>query len=124
MRQFIKNIVARIRRPRKNPTFRIKDDMCWFDWFIFNDDTDCTFSVSEKVTNQQVLTFESPASQPDKITPMVRELFGIKGVETVKLAPYTLKIEWAKVFKPREIMPQAKAIIIKHLAPVSQTAKL
>jgi len=71
----------------------------------------CTLWVSGQVTREMILTFTSP----EKKTPLINDLFRIKGIKRVIPTPYEVKVEKESVFDWQEILPEAEKIIIKHL---------
>lgn len=73
------------------------------------------FHVSEQVTGLPVLTYSGPSAQLHLQTPLVRALFGIKGVAEVRLEPYRVRIEHGEVFDPYDLIPEIDAVILKHL---------
>lgn len=50
-----------------------------------------------------------------KKTPLIYDLFRIKGIKRVIPNSYEVKIEKESVFDWQEILPEAEKIIIKHL---------
>lgn len=75
----------------------------------------CIIHVSERVIHRHVTTFDSPGAQPEEMTPMVHELFGVKGVSEIILRAYEVSIIKGSVFSWEEILPQVEAVILKHL---------
>ena len=76
----------------------------------------CTLHVSEEVaTEPWILTFEGPEAQPKEMTPMVRNLFRVKGVSKVTLQRYEVSIGKGRVYDWKELLPQIEAILLKGL---------
>lgn len=75
----------------------------------------CCLHFSEPATTECILSYMGPNSQLDKQTPMIEELFKVRGITEMFLKPYELQIEKAKVFEWGEILPKAEKIVIKHL---------
>lgn len=75
----------------------------------------CTLHVSEAVTSEQILTFDSSAYQVEKMTPMVRALFDIRGVAKVTLRPYVVGIYKARVFSWQELLPSIERVVMDSL---------
>lgn len=73
------------------------------------------FFVSEELTSTQGLTFHSRDSQPDKQTNLVRKLFEIKGVRSVTLFSYTIRIHKAEVFGWDELRPEIEEVVLREL---------
>lgn len=71
----------------------------------------CSFHVSGKITREMILTFTSP----EKKTPLIDDLFRIKGVKRVILRHCEVMLEKESVSDWEEILPEAKKIIIQHL---------
>lgn len=82
--------------------------------FVPNPDM-CIFHVSEVVTDQRILSFDSLNAQPEKKTPMVRELQSIKGLVRITIQPYMISIEKGRVFNWREILPRIDEVLLEHL---------
>ncbi len=74
----------------------------------------CWISVSEQVTQEGRLTFTGPKVQPNKMTPMVQELFGIKGVATITLLPYKIIIDKG-AFSWVDLQQPIEDVLRKHL---------
>jgi len=88
----------------RNKDFRLKHQ-------FYPNPNYCTLRVSGQVTREMILTFTSP----EKKTPMINDLFRIKGIKRVTPEPYEVKLEKENVFDWQEILPEAEKIIIKHL---------
>jgi len=74
-----------------------------------------TFHVSEQVTDDYILTFESPKWQAKKKTPMVDKLFSIKGVSKITLQALEIGIEKGQVFTWEELRPKIEEVILTEL---------
>jgi len=97
------------RRTGQDQSFRLKVERDWF-----NTPHAADFHVSERVvTYPSFLTFNHPESQPDKQPPYIKQLFDIQGVSHVTLTSHTIRVQWAKTFSHKEIIPQVKAVLIK-----------
>lgn len=104
--------ILQVRYANWNGEFRLKN-------VISPDNTDfCTINVSEEVTSRTILSFDSRDSQPQERTPMVCELFNVKGVRTIYLKPYEISVIKGSVFSWREVLPDVERVILKHLAAV------
>lgn len=79
-----------------------KPDRCWID-------------VSKQVTLKGRLTFNGPEAQPAEMTPMVRELFAIKGVATVILLSYKIIIDKGNTFSWNELQQPVEDVLCKYL---------
>ncbi len=73
------------------------------------------FHVSTELISVVALSFYSRDAQPEKQTEMVKQLFAIRGVTTVQLHPYKIRIEKARVFGWEELQPEIETTILKHL---------
>lgn len=71
----------------------------------------CRLWVSGQLTREMILTFTSA----EKKTPLINDLFRIKGIKRVIPNSYEVKVEKESVFDWQEILPEAEKIIIKHL---------
>lgn len=71
------------------------------------------FHISEKVTDEYVISFGSPNSQIGKQPLYVKKLFAILGVYEVLLYPYYIVVKWGKVFSAKEIVPKVEKIVIE-----------
>ena len=100
--------ILQVRYANWNGEFRLKQE------FHPNPNV-CTLHVSDMVTKMIILTFESPNCQPKEMTPMVKTIFGIKGVARVTLKPYAIGIEKARVFSWQELLPSVEKIVLEHL---------
>jgi hypothetical protein len=99
---------------KENNHFRIESEMSndtGHDLYIFH--------VSEQVTRKSIITFSSPDSQKDKQTPMIQDLFQIKGVADLWIYPYRVFIRKGHVFTWDELVPKIEAVLRKHLQPVA-----
>lgn len=75
----------------------------------------CTIHVSEPIIDNTILTFESPLWQLDKMTPMVKDLFDVKGISKVTLQRYTVSLMKGKVYRWEELISAIDEIVLKHL---------
>ena len=75
----------------------------------------CSVHVSEIITEETILTFDSPSRQWEKQIPLVVELFQIKGVRRVTVEPYEVSIEKGCVFSWDELLPRIEEVLLKHL---------
>jgi len=75
----------------------------------------CTLHVSEALIESATLSFDGPTSQPRKITPMVRDLFSIRGVAHITLRPYEVEIRKGNVFSWQELLPSLERVVLEHL---------
>ena len=100
--------VLQVRYANWNGEFRLKHE------YPPNPDI-CVLYVSAQVTRSATLTFDSPDSQPKEMTPMVRALFSIRGVDKVWLHPYEVSIVKARVFSWQEILPEVEKVVLEHL---------
>ena len=77
----------------------------------------CVMHVSERVlsSNRSVVTFDHPTAQPEYMTPMISNIFKVRGVSEVILRDYIVAIVKARVYSWDEILPQVEAIVLKHL---------
>ena len=100
--------VLQVRYANRNSEFRLKHE------YFPNPDI-CALHVSAQVTRSATLTFDSPDSQPGEMTPMVRALFSIKGVNKVWLHPYEVSISKARVFSWQKILPEVEKVVLEHL---------
>ncbi len=75
----------------------------------------CNVDVSKQVMRKGKLTFNGPEAQPNKMTPMVRDLFRIKGVSGVILSPYRISIDKGGVFYWIDIQQSIEEVLRKHL---------
>lgn len=93
-----------------NSKFRLKHEL-----YLSTDPDSCNIHVSERVTTETLITFSSAAGQPTKMTPMVRELFGIGGIAQIILYPYRVYLRKASVFSWEELLPRIDEVVLKHL---------
>ena len=75
----------------------------------------CWIDVSEQVTPMAKLTFGGPEAQPDKMTPLVRDLFSIKGVASVTLSPYKVILDKGRTFSWMDIQQPVEDVLRRHL---------
>jgi hypothetical protein len=75
----------------------------------------CNVHVSEEVTSEAIVTFESLHFQKDKQTPLVLALFAVKGVRRVTLHRYEIGITKGVVFSWEELLPTIETVILEHL---------
>jgi len=76
----------------------------------------CNFHVSERVSQEPIISFGGVGHQEAKQTPMTRELLRLRGITGLYLHPYYIAVDKAKVFSWDELIPQVERIILKHLA--------
>jgi hypothetical protein len=100
--------ILQVRYANWNSEFRLEHE------FFPNQDF-CTFHVSDRVTDEIYLTFNSLDAQPSKQTPLVKDLLGLKGVAEVGLSPYQIRIEKARVYAWDELLSEIDRIILQHL---------
>jgi len=89
-----------------NKTFRLKVEQYGVQCMAI-------FHVSEKVTDQWRLSFDSPDAQLNKQPSYVKQLFDLNGVTTVYLSPYSIQVNWGKVFSAEEIIPKVEKVLIE-----------
>ena len=56
-----------------------------------------------------------PEAQPDKMTPLVRDLFSIKGVASVTLSPYKVILDKGRTFSWMDIQQPVEDVLGRHL---------
>ena len=88
----------------RNKDFRLKHQ-------FYPNPNYCTLNVTGQVTREMILTFTSQ----EKKTPIINDLFRIKGIKRVIPEAYEVKLKKESVFDWQEILPEAEKIIIKHL---------
>jgi hypothetical protein len=91
-------------RTGRNENFKLKQK-------FYPNPNYCTLHVSGQVTRDMILTFTSP----EKNTPMINDLFRIKGMKRITHEAYDVTIEKEDSFDWREILPEAEKIVIQHL---------
>lgn len=101
--------ILQIRYANWNSEFRLK---CHADE---NYAAQVTIEVSEPLTEETVLSFGGPSEQSGKQTPLVRDLFKIKGVSTIHLRRYRIDLYKGGVFSWDEILPSVEKTILAHL---------
>jgi len=81
----------------------------------FHPNPDCaSLHVSDPMTDDYILTFESPTWQEKKKTPLVDRLFSIKGVSKVTFQRYEVGLVKGGVFGWDEILPEAEKMILEY----------
>ncbi|MCH7492030.1 hypothetical protein IID19_00350 [Patescibacteria group bacterium] len=94
-----------------NKDFRIKCDV-----FETSGYHTTYISLSDMITEENVITFGNPSAQLNKQTEYVKALFQISGICAVELRPYQVKIDYSPVFTYEELGPKVERILIQHLA--------
>jgi len=81
----------------------------------------CTFWVSEPMLtgHEDVLSFRSPRAQERKQSPLVKELFAIKGIDYVELVSYEIRVGRAEIYSWKELIKPVEAAIRKHLTEMT-----
>ena len=75
----------------------------------------CNIDVSKRVTKKGKLSFNGPEAQPNEMTPMVQDLFQIRGVSSVTLFPYRVDIDKGGTFHWTDIQQPIEDVLRKHL---------
>lgn len=100
--------MLQVRYANWNREFRLKAEMC-------PNPNRCVFHVSEEVTTQMILTFESRDCQKEKSSSLIDDLFNIQGITSVTLMPYQVTIGKGTVFSWDELRPDIEAVLLRHL---------
>jgi hypothetical protein len=64
-----------------------------------------TLHVSERLTTEWEVSFLNVGSQPNKQTPLVKALFGIRGIKKIRISAYEVSLEKSDVFSWEELRP-------------------
>lgn len=99
-----------IRYANWNSEFRLK-----FEIGSLGTDHVANFHLSDRLTSEIIVSFESPGAQPTRQTGLVKDLFAIAGVCRIWLHPYEILIRKGEVFSWEELRPDIEATILKHL---------
>lgn len=102
-----------VRYANWNSEFRLKHEIIELAY------KECRVHVSEPVTRVSYLTFAASSEQPRQMTPMVRELFLIRGISQIHLTPYCVILRKGEVFSWEELLPDVEAVLLKHLVASS-----
>lgn len=71
--------------------------------------------VSERLTDEWELSFLNLNSQPTKQSPLVKGLFGIKGITRVRLTRHEVHLERSPLFSWEELRPDIERVALECL---------
>jgi hypothetical protein len=74
-----------------------------------------TLHVSERVTDEYEMTFMNVKCQLGKQTPLVKALFGIRGVSYVRPDGYTVNFQKSDLFTWEELRPDIERVALECL---------